>query len=277
MWAAVGAIKPAHNRIGEAMSYLFVDGRYLTEQLRRWSERLTDRVEIELDYPQFFAGFDKAFYYAALPTQMDKEEPDAFAARLKKVEALHSTISAGDGCHVFNGKTVEGGKRLRQKGVDVMLAVHMLTHVFRGNEKNVTLLAGDADFVPLVKALVMEGANVTVRYAATSYAPDLLEAADRTQLISPVQALQRTTFAYRDKYPQPVKTVSADPHPSPKANILRKGKCTNGNVFLYEYSGNLTLMSPLDKHNRQFVRLSWYEAEHLVALAKEDGLAIDWD
>ena len=256
------------------MAYMFVDGRYLTERLRTWSDRLTDGDEIELDYNQFLRGAEKTFYYDALPTQRDKELPDAFNARLKKAEALHSTISAVNGCHVFNGKTVEGGKRIRQKGVDVMLAVHALTHVFRKNDKAIILLAGDADFVPLARALVMEGAYVEVRYARTSFSPDLVEAADSTHVISPVEVLQRTTPEFRKKHPQPTKGVSGSPSIGPACNIIRKGTSPHGDAILYQDSAHLILMAPTE--NQQYVRLSWHDVDHLVALAKEDGLDIKW-
>ena len=54
------------------MRHMFVDGRYLMERLRRWSERLTGGDEIELNYESFLHPYDKTFYYDALPPQRDK-------------------------------------------------------------------------------------------------------------------------------------------------------------------------------------------------------------
>ena len=40
-------------------------------------------------------------------------------------------------------------KKLRQKKVDVLLAVEALDHAFRGNMSRAYLIAGDLDFAPL--------------------------------------------------------------------------------------------------------------------------------
>jgi len=42
----------------------------------------------------------------------------------------------------------------------------MMTHAFRGNIARATLFAGDADFTPLLKALVGEGLHVTLWHPA---------------------------------------------------------------------------------------------------------------
>jgi NYN domain len=108
------------------------------------------------------------------------------------------------GCHVYNGKTVaEGGKALKQKGVDVLLAIHALGHVYRNNTKEVVLLTGDGNFTPLVRELVREGAYVTVWHEKKSTAADLVEAADFSKDLNALQALSATTESFRLKHPIP--------------------------------------------------------------------------
>jgi hypothetical protein len=57
----------------------------------------------------------------------------------------------------------------------------MMTHAFRGNITKATLFAGDADFVPLIKALVSEGLHVTLWHPPQANT-ELKGAADSTRL-----------------------------------------------------------------------------------------------
>ena len=72
--------------------------------------------------------------------------------------------------NLYLGFTFIGGRitgrpgNIRQKGVDVLLAVEMLDHAFRKNMDEAWLLAGDADFVPLVEAVTRLGTWVNVIY-----------------------------------------------------------------------------------------------------------------
>src|SRR5258706_4789670 len=171
-------------------SYLFVDGGYFTHRLREFAKVYCGGEAMDLDYREYFSA-EKIFYYDALPEKRQEDKAPDYAERLKAAEAHHSVLRGIPGCHVFNGRTVERGKGIQQKGVDVLLSVHMLTHVFRKNVKHVSLLAGDADFAPLVRALVMEGAYVTVRYARSSYATELLESADVAVEIKAQEILEK--------------------------------------------------------------------------------------
>jgi uncharacterized LabA/DUF88 family protein len=58
-------------------------------------------------------------------------------------------VNSAEECHVRLG-LVKGVKPRRQKGVDVLLAVDMLTHAFRNSFERAVLVAGDLDFKPVV-------------------------------------------------------------------------------------------------------------------------------
>jgi hypothetical protein len=66
---------------------------------------------------------------------------------------------------------------MEQKKVDVMIAVDMMIHTIRRNMSSATLLAGDADFTPLLNALSNEGMFVTLLHPPRA-SKDLLAAAD---------------------------------------------------------------------------------------------------
>ena len=154
--------------------YLFVDGAYLREILVAIGERYCDGAPLDMNYSTLFSPHEKVFYYDCLPPRRSGETGVEHETRLKEVRTHFAKLRRLPGCHVFEGKTSYEGKVQRQKGIDVHIAVHMLMHVVRKNTMKVTLFAGDADFLPLVQALVLEGAQVTVVFESRSAAVDLI-------------------------------------------------------------------------------------------------------
>ncbi len=75
----------------------------------------------------------------------------------------------------------QSGSAGLQKKIDVMIAVDMLTHTFRRNMHQATLLTSDLDFKPLLDALVHEGMFVTLWYPPNDTNKELVAAADRRQ------------------------------------------------------------------------------------------------
>ena len=70
-------------------------------------------------------------------------------------------------------------RKARQKGVDAQIAVDMLVGAFSGLFDVAVLIAGDADFVPVVEEVKRRGVMVAVAASASSLAEDLLRVADR--------------------------------------------------------------------------------------------------
>jgi hypothetical protein len=169
----------------------------------------------------------------------------------------------------------KGGGRLRQKGVDVLLATHMLTHVFRKNAKHVKLLAGDADFAPLVRALVMEGAYVTVWYARGSGSADLLEAADASDILAPHYAMTHTVGSFKDRHPAPNIYNSAGPS---NHNMVHKkrGRTPHGEANLYHLDRWL-LVAPSPDYPGQFTHIFYEDMEGLEHMADAYGITVTWD
>ena len=83
---------------------------------------------------------------------------------------------------------VRGGTKRRpprQKGVDTLVAVDMLVGAFTQLFSVAVLLAGDADFVPVVNEVRRRGVMVVVAGERKSIADDLVRAADRFVEIDP--------------------------------------------------------------------------------------------
>jgi len=162
--------------------YLFIDGGCLRSSVRAICKDLFgDEHAYRPFLPSFVGSFDKVFYYDAVSGREHGERQEVYAARVEPEHERFAQFQALDRVHVALGKIV--GKDRRQKGVDVRLAVDMMTHAFRGKIGRATLFAGDADFVPLVQALVSEGIHVTLWHPAQANR-DLKGAADSNRIFS---------------------------------------------------------------------------------------------
>jgi hypothetical protein len=69
-------------------------------------------------------------------------------------------------------------KNGRSKQVDIMLATEMLTHAHRRHYDFAVLVAGDADYIPLVRAAKGEGARVHIWALSSGLSPKLKMEAD---------------------------------------------------------------------------------------------------
>jgi uncharacterized LabA/DUF88 family protein len=69
-------------------------------------------------------------------------------------------------------------KGSRTKQVDISLAVEMLSHSTRKHFDTAVLIAGDQDYVPLVRAVQAEGCRVHVWFFQDGLSPVLAQAAD---------------------------------------------------------------------------------------------------
>lgn len=145
--------------------YLFIDGGCLRATVKAinneaFGDENAYQPLISAMAPGGHGRYDKIFYYDAIPGREHGESQTAYEARVQPEHERFEEIQALDRVHVTLGHIV--GKNKRQKGVDVALAVDMMSHAYRGVISKATLFAGDADFVPLVAALVNFGLHVTI-------------------------------------------------------------------------------------------------------------------
>lgn len=163
--------------------YLFIDGGCLRETVRTICKDLFGVPDAYLPNISVLGlNYDKVFYYDAVPGRQHKETQPAYETRVQSDYDRLAKIQALDRVHVPPpGKIV--GKEKRQKGVDVRLAVDMMTHAFRGTISRATIFAGDADFVPLIQALVAAGLHVTLWHPPQAN-DELKGASDTARLFS---------------------------------------------------------------------------------------------
>jgi uncharacterized LabA/DUF88 family protein len=163
--------------------YLFIDGGCLDSVLATFSKELLSDQEIEIDYSRLAQGYHKVFYYDCLPDKKTGENDSVYQNRIKPKIDLFNKLKSLDRFHVYEGTARFRDKRRgqEQKQVDIMIAVDMLTHSFRRNMHEATLITGDLDFKPLIDALVQDGMYVSLWYPKGRVNCELVDAADSKQ------------------------------------------------------------------------------------------------
>lgn len=165
--------------------YFFIDGGYLRRGLEdidvEWRKlNLSTVAEVS----RTWAGgawqgsklqLSRTLVYDAVDEEK-ADEPDSVGQWLKRNDDKRDI-------HVrygrLAGQPTAGAKR-RQKGVDVQLTVDALLGAINGVYDAMVLLAGDADFAPLVEAVRERGPLVAVVGFAKNLAPELRDEADRS-------------------------------------------------------------------------------------------------
>lgn len=161
--------------------YLFIDGGCLRAVMKKISDRYFGGKLIKIDFNRLRGGHAKAFYYDAIPAVKEGENEIDYDERIKERQELHNHIASLNGYHVYEGDSRIRRRQVQQKEVDVMIAVDMLTHTFRGNMDRATFIASDLDFKPLLDALVREGMFVHLMYPPADTNQNLVDAADSRQ------------------------------------------------------------------------------------------------
>ena len=169
--------------------YIYVDGQYVRCELRnadlsdefdpRKPARILRNQWVEDGSVQYGPTPSRYFYYDALDSEAAEDEQHRQKQYFDRISRLPNT-------HVTLGEVRRGARRREQKGVDVQMAVDALRAATSGVIGNITLVTGDADFAPLVKAIREAGPLVWIIGFANSLASALEREADRVLLFSSV-------------------------------------------------------------------------------------------
>ena len=206
----------------DEVKYLFIDGGYARKAFRTAMESVFgDAGEVTVEHIVQQVQPFRTYYYDCLDdTQKNGEGELEFKARLNAQEAYFSTIRSLHGLHLQLGK-LTGARNRRQKEVDVLLTVDMLTHGFNRNMTHAVLLSGDLDFRPVVEALVRGGVFVEVWYERTTGAKELYWAADLGQPLDWYSLYHWSDHKFRLTHPFPTRRDGLSP--SPNSAILKTG------------------------------------------------------
>lgn len=227
-------------------TYLFIDGAYLRDKHSKALRRVFTQVpEIGLLQLKGQALAERVFFYDCLHDIEDEAETEeAFQERLKKDEAYFSAIRALPGFHVRWGTLTGRRGRLRQKEVDVQLAVDMLTHGFSKNMSKAVLLSGDLDFRPIVEALIRAGVFVEIWYEKESAAKELFWAADYGRELTFQDFYSMSDDKFTRENPLPGKAAGglAD---FMLVAPLKSGQANGTEVYLYKAGPMYKLVAPI--------------------------------
>lgn len=218
-------------------TYLFVDGanfrRYFNEVTQKWFGE-----EIEFDFKKIkeFFQAEKAFYYDCIDDiKSDNETQQVFVERIEFQEKKLNKIREIEGCHVHLGSLSGKGKKKRQKEVDVLLAVQMMEHAFRGNITKAVLLSGDKDFRPLVESLVRLGLFVEVAADQNHISSDLIHSADANKKLSIDEYFGFSPQDIQQQKPLEISSLSffIERAESEGYWLGKEGICNNTEIYIY--------------------------------------------
>jgi len=259
------------------IEYLFIDGAYLRECLNDKVNKFFNGDQIELDYTQVSRSFQKTFYYDCLPPNKNNDRPDDYEERILLQRQFFDHLRELSGFHVYEGTTSGVAHKARQKQVDIMIAVHMLSHTIRGNMAKATLLAGDLDFKPLIDALVQEGMYVTLWSDASSTSKELIYSADARRFLNIDTIWSMTTDRFKQKHPFP-KGYSTDRVDDEGSKLVKKGQSNlGGEAYCYKTSDSKYMIVYRNSVNGEiFYHYCYHDLNFLESFLKDLGISFKW-
>jgi uncharacterized LabA/DUF88 family protein len=184
--------------------YLFIDGGYLDKILKKIGNEFWSTENLEIDYAKLGSSYSKVFYYNCLPGKRNGENDVDFQKRFQTREDFYNDLKLLNGYHVFEGVTFGRKSNIRQKSVDIMIAVDMLRHSYQKNMDRAELLTGDLDFKPLLDALLLEGMHTSILYSKESISTELLYSADSNTRIRIKDIFDWIPDNKKEEYKMPV-------------------------------------------------------------------------
>lgn len=175
-------------------SAVFIDGGYISKLTKKHFTN-KDKTPKKIDFAKLgliLASkcnsellrtyyYDCAPYISSAPTLDEKRRQEGFDKFMYSLRQLDKfEIRLGRLRKYFNQN---GLPEFEQKGVDVKLAIDALNLSLKGKIIKAIFVTGDADFVPVVKAIKDEGIEVYLFFHDSSVHRDILEAVDNKILI----------------------------------------------------------------------------------------------
>ena len=165
---------------------VFIDGGYF-EKIRDKVYGAKVKIDLECLSNKLSEPYRRlrTYYYNAYPYQSPHNPSSEEKERFSKSQRFYDRLNKLDRFEVRLGKTVkrfshEGAPYYTQKGVDVYFSIDILKVAWGGYAKYIILVAGDADFVPAIRAAKEKGTIIRlVYYDDGNNAPnDLLNTVD---------------------------------------------------------------------------------------------------
>lgn len=203
-------------------TYLFIDGEYIRRIHREAMQRFfCEDGDLRLEMMMQQARASRAYFYDSLDDALRQGESDqALQHRIAPLVDFFNYVRGLSGFHLRQGSMTGRGKKRRQKEVDILLAVDMLTHGFNGSMQKAILVSGDLDFRPIIETLVRQGIFVQVWFHRSSIARELPGAADFGHEIRFRQLYEWNGKAFQDAHRIP---WEQNPAGAPIGDLIRSG------------------------------------------------------
>lgn len=213
--------------------YLFVDGGFVDAMVPKTSHFFgVDLSLLPIDYRIMSAGFQRTFYYDALPSKKDGEAEEAFNAKRAAKLKLFERINRTPFMHTREGitRSRSTSRMLQQKGVDILLAMDVFKHASLNNMSEAHIMTKDLDFFPLFEALRDTQVSVYLHCHTEETSEELMSLADVVIPITPFTTLRWLKHPDREKFVERNLSV-ADLHPSA---VFKEGICDGLPFYIYK-------------------------------------------
>ncbi len=168
------------------MRIVYIDGASLEGELEAIRSVLgIDELPFLYDVFINRLGAERAYYYDAWPEMKASETASEFEKRRNDKQALFSRLNRIPKLHVKTG-TTRWSKRQgqRQKAVDVLLAVDVVTHALRGISDDAVVVASDLDFYPVFETLLNTQVTTRLVFRPQHIADELIKVADSAMALT---------------------------------------------------------------------------------------------
>ncbi|MCA1474924.1 NYN domain-containing protein [Bradyrhizobium sp. NBAIM08] len=214
--------------------YAFIDGGFVDAMVRRTSEYFaTDLSLNKIDYRAIAGGHQRTFYYDALPAKKDKESDEDYELRVRKKREQFELVNRTPFMHVREGLTRGQNKTLRQKGVDILLAIDVFKHATSGHMSEAHIMTKDLDFFPLFEALRDTPVAVHLHCYPAETSNELMALADVVVPVNPFKVLQWMHHQSRDSYVEWNISIG-DVNPQ---KLFIVGNCEELDFYIYQDDG----------------------------------------
>jgi uncharacterized LabA/DUF88 family protein len=160
---------------------LFIDGQYLRRSLidkfdddALNYELLVDTLRRNTSYGALYPQLIRTYYYDAMPDPNEKEKwekQEEYLKTLRKIEYFELRLG--------RAKRSSHAEPLKQKGVDTLIAIDMLSKAYENHYDVAVLITGDDDFLDLVRAIKNTGKQVFGVFSEKTTSSDLKDSFDK--------------------------------------------------------------------------------------------------
>jgi len=228
----LGASNSSRKVIQPVTKYLFIDGGFLETMIPKAAASLRMELSSSLDYRAITGGFQRTFYYDALPSRKDNDTDETFNAKLTAKLKLFDRVNRTPFMHTREGITRSRSTRrmLEQKGVDILLAIDVFKHASLRNMSEAHIMTTDLDFFPLFEALRDTPVSVHLHCYAPETSEELMSLADVVVPLTPFTILRWLQHPDREKIVERNLSV-ADYQP---LIVFKEGVCEGLPYYIYK-------------------------------------------